>query len=84
MEETKYEKNFCIITGAFDAALADKTAWACGAILSLGKSVDTVVEQNHIEVDVASVGMYEVVHLVDERALVEADALGAVVYVGVS
>ena len=50
-----------ILHGAVWAALADKTAWACGAVLSLGKSVDTVVEQNHIEVDVASVGMYEVI-----------------------
>ena len=50
-----------VLHRAVGAALAHETAWTGGAVLTLGKAVDAVVEQYHVEVDVASVGMYEVV-----------------------
>ena len=41
--------------------LGDETAWRCRTILTLGESVDTVVEQYHVEVDIAAHGVDEVV-----------------------
>ena len=43
------------------AALRDKAARRGRAVLPFGQAVDTVVEQNHVQVDVATVGMDEVV-----------------------
>ena len=50
-----------ILNRAIRRRLADKSAWGCRGVLSLGESIDAVVEQDHVEVDVASVGVDEVV-----------------------
>ena len=56
---------FCWAEGVFHstigAALADKSARAGGRVLALGKTIDAVVQQNHVQVNVPAVGMYEVV-----------------------
>ena len=50
-----------ILYRAIGARLRDKASWRRGRILALGESVDAVVEQDDVDVDVSAVGMDEVV-----------------------
>ena len=53
--------------------LADEAARAGGTILSLRQTIDSVVEQNHVQVDVAAIGMYEVIASDSQSVAVTAD-----------
>ena len=59
--KTKLCRTEWVLNSAVRTRLADETAGTCGRILSLGETVDAVVEQYHIEVDVSAHGMDEVV-----------------------
>lgn len=41
--------------------------------MSLGQTIDAIVEQNHVQVDVAAVGMYEVVAADGQSVAIAAD-----------
>ena len=71
-----------ILNRAIRRRLADKSAWGCRGVLSLGESIDAVVEQDHVEVDVASVGVDEVVTSDGESVTVTADLPNSEVRVG--
>ena len=59
--ETQLGRTEGVLYGAVWAGLRYKTSWRRWTVLSLGESVYAVVEQNHVEVDVAPHGMDEVV-----------------------
>ena len=50
-----------ILDGAVGAGLGDKASGRGGAVLTLRETVDTVVQQNHVEIDVATVSVDEMV-----------------------
>ena len=50
-----------ILHSAVRARLADEATGTGGAVLTLRQTVDTVVEQNHVQVDVTTHGVDEVV-----------------------
>ena len=56
---------FCWTEGVLHStirtALADKATGTGWRILTLGETIDTIVQENHIQVYVSTVGMYEVV-----------------------
>ena len=59
--EAQFGRAEGVFNGAIGARLADKAAWTGGRVLSFGQSVDAVVEQYHVEVDIAPHGVYKVV-----------------------
>src|SRR3712207_4223156 len=52
------------------ARLGDEATWTGGRILTLGEPVNTVVEQNHVQVDIPSHGVYEVITTNGQRITV--------------
>ena len=62
--------------------LADETARTRWRILSLGESVDTVVEQNHVKVDVTAHGMDEMVSTNGKSVTVTANLPDGEVWIG--
>ena len=59
--KAQFSRTEGILDSAIGARLADEATGAGGRVLPLGQTVDTVVEQNHVQVDVTTVGMDEVV-----------------------
>ena len=59
--EAQLSRTEGILDGAIGARLADEATGAGRRVLALGQTIDTVVEQNHVQVDVTTVGVDEVV-----------------------
>lgn len=62
-----------IFHGAVRTRFAHETSRRRGRILALGQTVDSVVQKNHVQIDIPSVGMYEVIAADGEAVAVTAD-----------